>query len=168
MLVSALLVLLAIWRMHSLVQQRWRSEQALQAEKEHMQVILASIGDAVLALNAQGRLLYHNPAAARLLAKPELAAGTPVNHLFDIQIEDQPGSTRPLAERLLSQDWRAGDEPLAHPMVLTEGTRIPGALAVSAHSRGEAGTGGVLGMVDQGRDRAFLHGLAWVASLDVC
>ena len=165
-LVGALLVLLAIWRMHSLVQQRWRSEQALQAEKEHIQVILASLGDAVLALNAQGRLLYHNPAAERLLAWPGLAAGTPVTHLFDIQTEDQPASTQPLAERLRSQDWLAGNEPLAHQLVRIDGTRVPVALTVTPLPRGESGTGVVLVMHDQTRERAFLHDLAWQASHD--
>ncbi|GAC1035953.1 EAL domain-containing protein [Pseudomonas sp. No.117] len=165
-LVGALLVFLAIWRMHSLVQQRWRSEQALQAEKEHMQVILAAIGDAVLALNGQGRLLYHNPAAERLLERTGLAAGTPVTQLFDIQTEGQPGSTRPLAERLLSEDWLAGNELLAHQLVRTDGLRIPVALTVTPLPRGEAGTGVVLVLHDQTRERAFLRDLAWQASHD--
>ncbi|WP_145005522.1 putative bifunctional diguanylate cyclase/phosphodiesterase [Pseudomonas oryzihabitans] len=165
-LVGALLVFLASWRMHSLVQQRWRSEQALQAEKEHMQVILAAIGDAVLALNGQGRLLYHNPAAERLLERTGLAAGTPVTQLFDIQTEGQPGSTRPLAERLLSEDWLAGNELLAHQLVRTDGLRIPVALTVTPLPRGEAGTGVVLVLHDQTRERAFLRDLAWQASHD--
>jgi len=165
-LIGALLVFLTIWRMHSLVQQRWHSEQALKAEKEHMQVILASIGDAVLALNAQGRLLYHNPAAERLLGRSELAAGTPVTQLFDIQTEEQPCSTRPLAERLSSEDWLAGNEPLAQQLVRVDGTRTPVALTVTALPRSDAGAGVVLVMHDQTRERAFLRDLAWQASHD--
>ncbi|MDR6232714.1 putative bifunctional diguanylate cyclase/phosphodiesterase [Pseudomonas oryzihabitans] len=165
-LVGALLVLLAVWRMHGLVQQRWRSERALQAEKERVQIILASIGDAVLALNAEGRLLYHNPAAERLLERSGLAAGTPVTQLFDIQSEDLPGSIKPLAERLLSEDWLASNESLGHQLVRADGACIPVALTVTALPRGDSGTGVVLVMHDQTRERAFLRDLAWQASHD--
>ncbi|WP_295464157.1 EAL domain-containing protein [uncultured Pseudomonas sp.] len=165
-LVGALLVLLTVWRMHLLVQQRWRSERALQAEKQRVQVILASIGDAVLAVDAQGRLLYHNPAAERLLRQPTLVVGTPVTQLFDIQTEDQQGSTEPLAERLLSERWLQGAEPLAQQLVLTDGARLPVALTVTALPAGESAAGVVLVMHDQTRERAFLRDLAWQASHD--
>ncbi|KUM44456.1 putative bifunctional diguanylate cyclase/phosphodiesterase [Pseudomonas sp. EpS/L25] len=165
-LVGALLVLLTVWRMHLLVQQRWRSERALQAEKQRVQVILASIGDAVLAVNAQGRLLYHNPAAERLLRQPMLVVGTPVTQLFDIQTEDQLGSTEPLADRLLSERWLQGNEPLAQQLVLTDGSRHPVALTVTALPAGESAAGVVLVMHDQTRERAFLRDLAWQASHD--
>ncbi|KTT62605.1 diguanylate cyclase [Pseudomonas oryzihabitans] len=165
-LIGALLVLLTVWRMHRLVQQRWRSERALQAEKQRVQVILASIGDAVLAVNAQGRLLYLNPAGERLLRQPLSVVGTPVTQLFDIQTEGQQGSTEPLADRLLSEAWRKGSEPQAHQLVLTDGSRIPVALRVTALPVGESDTGTVLVMHDQTRERAFLHDLAWQASHD--
>ncbi len=95
-----------------------------------------------------------------------LAAGTPVTHLFDIQTEDQPASTQPLAERLRSQDWLAGNEPLAHQLVRIDGTRVPVALTVTPLPRASPATGVVLVMHDQTRERAFLHDLAWQASHD--
>jgi diguanylate cyclase (GGDEF)-like protein/PAS domain S-box-containing protein len=47
---------------------RKRAEQAVVAEKERAQVTLQSIGDAVIATDAEGRIEYLNPVAERLTA----------------------------------------------------------------------------------------------------
>ncbi len=47
-----------------------RTASSLQSEREQASVTLAAIADAVLALDAAGRVTYANPAAAGLLARP--------------------------------------------------------------------------------------------------
>jgi signal transduction histidine kinase len=65
-----------------------------QAESERLQSLIANIGDAILAADAQGRLTVVNPAAAHLLGRNNL-----------IGYEALPSLPRPLA--ILLSNWRA-------------------------------------------------------------
>ncbi len=65
-----------------------------QAEAERLQSLLANIGDAILAADAQGKLTVVNPAAARLLGRNNLIGAEALTSL-----------PRPLA--ILLSNWRA-------------------------------------------------------------
>ena len=64
------------------------------AEAERLQLLIANIGDAILAADAQGKLTVVNPAAARLLGRSNLSGGDALASL-----------PRPLATLL--SNWRA-------------------------------------------------------------
>lgn len=63
---AGLLGLLLLTMTRYFLAQRRRFVHALQAEKERAQITLASIGDAVISTDAQGRVDYINPAAEKL------------------------------------------------------------------------------------------------------
>jgi two-component system sensor histidine kinase ResE len=65
-----------------------------QAEAERLQSLIANIGDAILAADAQGKLTVVNPAAARLLGRNNLIGSEALTSL-----------PRPLA--ILISNWRA-------------------------------------------------------------
>lgn len=85
--------------------QRMGAEEALYGEKERAQVTLASIGDAVITADAQGRIDFLNPVAARLTGRsPAEAAGRPLDEFFrDVSRERE--LTRKLA-------WQASHDAL--------------------------------------------------------
>jgi diguanylate cyclase (GGDEF)-like protein/PAS domain S-box-containing protein len=64
---AALLILLAVLRTRTLLNQQGIFETALVAERKRARVTLSSIGQAVLTTDHQGRLDYMNPVAERLL-----------------------------------------------------------------------------------------------------
>ncbi len=63
---GAVLIGSALWRTRRLLVERERAEAALAAERQRAAVTLASIGDAVVATDAAGRVIYMNGAAQRL------------------------------------------------------------------------------------------------------
>jgi len=89
-------LLLAITR-HFLAQRR-KFVDAVRAEKERAQITLASIGDAVIRTDAQGRVEYLNPAAERLIARQAAdVIGQPLTWLFSVV--DEESSRPPLSIR---------------------------------------------------------------------
>ena len=85
---------------------RKRAERALAEQRERFRVTLSSIGDAVIATDARGRVTFTNPVAEDLTGwDQEEAAGKPLEDVFRIVYEE----TR---------------EPVEHPVarVLRDGT----------------------------------------------
>ncbi|WP_082604211.1 EAL domain-containing protein [Acidovorax sp. Root217] len=83
------------------MQARKEAEDALYHEKERLQVTLHSIGDAVISTNAQGHLLYINPAAEMLTGWSLTAAvGKPYGEVFRLLAAD--GSTQPAPDMVAS------------------------------------------------------------------
>ena len=81
---------------------------ALQQQRDWLDVTLASIGDAVIAIDAQGRITLLNPIAERLTGWPAAEAlGRPIEEVFDLRPRD------PHAQ---------ADHPVAH--VLREGVPL--------------------------------------------
>ena len=82
-----------------------RAQDALQESEERLRVTLSSIGDAVIATDASGRVTFVNPTAATLTGRqlPE-AAGQSIQSIFKI-INEQ---TRRPAENIVDRVLREG------------------------------------------------------------
>ena len=79
------------------------AQEALRASEERWATTLASIGDAVLATDLQGRLTYLNPVAAALTGwPPREAQGQPIESVFKIVDE----LTREPAENIVARVLR--------------------------------------------------------------
>ncbi|MFY9821100.1 MAG: PAS domain S-box protein [Thermoanaerobaculia bacterium] len=84
---------------------RQRVDRELAAEREELRITLASIGDAVISTDAEGRVKYLNPVAEALTGWPQAeAAGQPLPEVFRIVNE----YTREPAENPALQALREG------------------------------------------------------------
>ncbi len=166
LLSAALLILLALLRTRKLLNQRHASESALQAEKERAQVTLASIGDAVITIDADGLTSYLNPAAEKLTSWTlEQALGLPLDSLFRIIDENTRQEGMVLVEQILSGGQRQGNSP-SLLLVRLDGNTVPVALAAAPiHSDGQI-SGAVLVLHDMTRERQYIASLSWQASHD--
>lgn len=91
------------------VTERVLNEKALWQEKERAQVTLASIGDAVLTTDVQGRVTYLNPVAETMIGwTNEEAQGIMIERVFDIYHEstglalEQPARRCLLEQRIIA------------------------------------------------------------------
>lgn len=79
-----------------------QAEMALFAERERLQVTLASIGDAVIATDTAGRVTYMNPVAERLTGWPQAEAlGQPLGQVFAIVDEESRAPAESPVQRAL-------------------------------------------------------------------
>ena len=105
--------------------ERRRTDERLGRHREWLQVTLASIGDAVIATDAEGRVAFLNPAAEGLTGWPhDEAAGRPLGEVF--RLVDEP--TREAAENPAGRALREGHVARpANPTVLVarDGTETP-------------------------------------------
>ncbi|HEV2855287.1 MAG TPA: PAS domain S-box protein [Thermoanaerobaculia bacterium] len=84
---------------------RQRAERELAAERERLRITLASIGDAVISTDAEGRVIYLNTVAEVLTGwTQDEALGRPLPDVFQIVNED----TRQTAENPALQALRQG------------------------------------------------------------
>jgi diguanylate cyclase (GGDEF)-like protein/PAS domain S-box-containing protein len=89
------------------MQARKEAEDALYQEKERLQVTLHSIGDAVISTNANGDLLYINPAAEALTGWALTAAvGKPYRRVFSLL---DPEGGDPLVEDMVANAITTGE-----------------------------------------------------------
>ena len=99
---AAVLIVLTLWHTQGLLEQRRRAEQALEAEREQARTTLTAIGDGVVTTNTQGQVLYMNPAAEALLARPAAqATGQPLAQLLVFDGEAPPLSADTLVQNIL-------------------------------------------------------------------
>ena len=86
---AVLVMLLITW----LTAARQRSEAAERVQREQLQVILSSIGDAVIVTDAQGLVTFMNPTARALTGWQHGAVGQPLTTVFTIVNEEtrRPG-----------------------------------------------------------------------------
>jgi PAS domain S-box-containing protein len=112
-------------RRHQLIQELHESEERTNEARDWLQTILSSIGDAVIATDAQGRVTFMNTVAESLTGwRSEQAAGLALEQVFVITNED----TGAPVENPVSKVLRAGNiVGLANHMCLTakDGRRIP-------------------------------------------
>ena len=92
-------------RLRAEVEERKRAEEEARRRGEWLRVILSSIGDAVIATDAEGRVNFLNPVAANLTGwKVEEARAQPIQNVFRI-INEQ---TRRPADDILNLVLREG------------------------------------------------------------
>jgi PAS domain S-box-containing protein len=73
----------------AILQARQRAERELAAERERLRTTLASIGDAVVSTDAEGRVVFLNPVAESLTGWPQAeAAGRPLEAVLRLVNED--------------------------------------------------------------------------------
>jgi PAS domain S-box-containing protein len=95
----------ALQNARSIVLARQRAEEALRQQSEWLRVTLASIGDAVISTDAEGRVTFLNPVAESLTGWPQAEArGRPLPEVFHIVNEE----TRQPAENPALRALREG------------------------------------------------------------
>jgi PAS domain S-box-containing protein len=120
-----------------------QSAMALVESRERLATILASIGDAVIATDLDGRVTFMNGIARSLTGwSDEEARGKPIQQLFKLVDE---GSHNPenLAARVLLEDMPAGSRRPAM-LIARDGSEVPVEENSSAIKNGSGGTTGVV------------------------
>ena len=129
-LLGSVLLVAIVWRTFRLLQERHRIEQTLVAERQWATVTLASIGEAVVSTDRQGRVIYMNPAAQRLIQRsvPETGAAVrypPLTEMIRL-IERETGIERALlTEELLDGRIAGLHSEIDHLLVRSDGTSVP-------------------------------------------
>ncbi|MEO8179609.1 MAG: response regulator [Deltaproteobacteria bacterium] len=121
--------------------------RAMREREEWFATTLRSIGDAVIATDAKGRITFFNRAAERLTGWRSVdALGRPIEEVFTV-IEEATGlSTRPIVERAFRSGEHA-DVPGQALLLCKGGGQLP-----IEDSVGPIGVGGALGAVVVFRD----------------
>lgn len=163
LLTAICLVVLIVWHTRKMVMQRWTFENALKVEKEQAQVTLASLGEAVITTDADGRLNYMNPMAERLTGCAiSEANGSPLNSLFSI-VDEATGEANNQAIDLSRCDGVTIDRQLlVRPDTSAVAVSIIG---TPLYSDGRA-AGAVLVLHDKTTEREFVTRLSWQATHD--
>ena len=146
-----------------MMKQRLTFENALKVEKEQAQVTLASLGDAVISTDADGRLEYMNPTAERLTGCTAAEArGSPLSSLFSIA-DEITGETH---GQLVNQSLCEGVTLDRQLLVRRDSTEVAvSIIGAPLHSNGKA-AGAVLVLHDMTSEREFVARLSWQASHD--
>jgi diguanylate cyclase (GGDEF)-like protein len=148
------------------LQELQRVSAALFEQKQHLEVTLGSIGDAVIGVDAALTVRYLNPVAERILDWPlEAARGKPLQEV--LQLENV--STKNIIFNPFDPVFREGKTVSNKADV--ELRRRNSAIAVNytaAAMRGRTGelTGGVLTLRDVSAERSMAQRLSWEASHD--
>ena len=106
------------------INQRKRAEAELEAVSERLRVTLASIGDAVVSADVQGRVTFTNAVAERLMGLTTAPIGRPLQEVFVIVNE----TTREAVENPVDKVLRSGQVVgLANHTVLVrpDGSELP-------------------------------------------
>jgi diguanylate cyclase (GGDEF)-like protein/PAS domain S-box-containing protein len=163
LLTAISLVFLIVWHTRKMIKQRLTFENALKVEKEQAQVTLASLGEAVISTDADGRLEYMNPMAERLTGCTAAEArGSPLSLLFNIADE----VTGEANDRLVDRSLREGITLDRQLLVRRDSTEVAvSIIGAPLHSDGQA-AGAVLVLRDVTNEREFVARLSWQASHD--
>ncbi len=142
------------------------SSRALRAEKERAQITLASIGDAVISTDAQGRVEYMNPAAERLVARRMVEArGVPLSFLFKILDEESGQQVDGQIARILDgYNLTATTRPQL--LQRHDATSVPISMVGTPLYKEGAIAGAVLVLHDMTSEKKYIARLSWQASHD--
>ncbi|VAW80295.1 diguanylate cyclase/phosphodiesterase (GGDEF & EAL domains) with PAS/PAC sensor(s) [hydrothermal vent metagenome] len=153
--------------LHQAMTRAVESEQALQREKDQVEVTLHSIGDAVITTNRTGRIEYMNPIAEELLGCPLTEIrGTPLGKIMRLIDEDSGALLANPVDLCLDSGERIAEGN--HKLLLRhDGEQI--AIADSAapiRSRQHELTGVVMVFHDVGQARKLARQLSFQARHD--
>ena len=132
---------------------------ALVTEKERLQVTLASIGDAVMTIDPDGRIEYLNPVAEQLTGwRTEEARGRPMLEVFNIISEETGERAVNPVDRVFAEGVVVG---LANHTLLIarDGTARPIADSAAPIQAGSGILGAVLVFRDQTQERQHIDQL---------
>lgn len=163
---ASLLIVLAIWRTRKLLLQRQVFEQALTAERERASVTLASIGEAVISTDVEGRVDYLNAAAAKLIGRTaDAARGQPLANLFALVNKDTGAADVGIVERIMADDvaCRTAQTRSVVRQDKTSVTVSVGGAPLVVHGKA---AGVVLVLHDMTREQELIERLSWQASHD--
>jgi diguanylate cyclase (GGDEF)-like protein/PAS domain S-box-containing protein len=163
LLTAVLLGFLIVWHTRKMLKQRLIFENALKVEKEQAQVTLASLGEAVISTDDDGRLEYMNPVAERLTGcSTAEARGSPLSTLFSVTDEVTGGTN----DRLIDQSLCEGVTLDRQLLVRRDSTEVAvSIIGAPLHSDGKV-AGAVLVLHDKTTEREFVARLSWQASHD--
>ena len=166
MVTAGLLILFAVWRTGKLLRQREAFEAALKAERERAETTLASIGQAVVTVDAEGRLRYLNETAERLLGwRGEEAVGREVNSLFRLICEDTGEEDAELMARVLRGE-AVDASAVPQQLVRADMSSVAVSLVAAPLRVAGARAGAVLVFHDRTREQEYVAMLSWQASHD--
>jgi diguanylate cyclase (GGDEF)-like protein/PAS domain S-box-containing protein len=166
LLTAIALIALSTWRVRSLVTQRVAVEHTLSDERERARTTLAALGDGVISTDAQGRVIYLNPAAEQLLAfTVHEAQGQPLEQVLQLAEGLHLPSTHYMVTRLLSEQITLRDG-LTRQLLREGQAAVPITLVGSpVHNQGVF-NGAVLVLHDVTSEQRFVDQLSWQASHD--
>ena len=161
LLTAISLVVLIVWHTRKMIKQQLIFANALKVE-EQAQVTLASLGEAVISTNADGRLEYMNPMAERLTGCITAEARGSMSSLFSIADEITGETNGQLINQSLCEGVTLDRQLLVRHDFREVAVSIIGA---PLHSNGKA-AGAVLVLHDMTSEREFVARLSWQASHD--
>ncbi|SED51072.1 PAS domain S-box-containing protein/diguanylate cyclase (GGDEF) domain-containing protein [Rhizobiales bacterium GAS188] len=162
-LAAIALIVLIVWHTRNMLRQRLAFENALKAEKERAQVTLASLGEAVISTDAEGRLDYMNPEAERMIGSATAdARGSSLSSLFSIVDE----TTGQVNDRLIDQSLREGAKTRHQLLVRRDAGTVPVSVVGAPLRSGGKAAGAVLVLHDMTSERELIARLSWQASHD--
>jgi PAS domain S-box-containing protein len=163
---AGLLRSVALQNAQAILQTRQRTEEALRKQTEWLRVILASIGDAVISTDAEGRITFVNGVAEALTGWPQAeAVGRPLTDVFRIVNERTRQPVENPALRALREGTVVG---LANHTVLIarDGTERPiDDSAAPMRGEREAAVGAVLVFRDVTEQRRAEEARARLAAI---
>ncbi len=102
-----------------------QSERQLREQREWLRVTLRSIGDAVIATDAAGRVTFLNPASEALTGwDAKEAAGQPIEHVFRI-VNERTGEPLPEPVARVLRECRAVELANHAALVKKDGRTVP-------------------------------------------
>jgi diguanylate cyclase (GGDEF)-like protein/PAS domain S-box-containing protein len=163
LLTAISLVLLIVWHTRKMIKQRLTFENALKVEKKQAQVTLASLGEAVISTDADGRLEYMNPMAERLTGCTTAEArGAPLSSLFGIADEVTGEANDRLVDQSLCEEVTLDRQLL----VRRDSSKVAVSIIGAPLHLDEKAAGAVLVLRDVTNEREFVARLSWQASHD--
>jgi diguanylate cyclase (GGDEF)-like protein/PAS domain S-box-containing protein len=160
------LTLLILMHTRNLVRQRQNFEKALRDEKEEAQVTLQSIGDAVVRIDAAGRVAYLNPAAERLMGvTQDQVQGRRLTSFISILCTTTGREQLNLIDRVLAAGEKTSTTACEF-LLLTAGGTTPISLLATPLQTDGAPAGAVFVLRDMTQERELITRLSWQASHD--
>lgn len=163
---ALLLILFAVMRTRALIIQRASFEIALIAERKRAHVTLASIGQAVLTTDHEGRLLFLNRVAEKLLdVKPGEARDARITDLFSFADDNARHTVRATLETLF-EGGTVTSTLTPRMLVRRDGSRVPVSMVAAPLRMDDKVSGAVIVLHDMTRENEYISRLSHQATHD--